>query len=105
MGSNFDLSVSLYTNFSCHQRQEKLQKKRRLRGEGSCPRKSEHAAFSRPATSSPLKKPLSCRQSRQKGFIAFKKVKSLFQFRAVAVILMKLKALSRKRPFPKGKLW
>ena len=48
-------------------------KKRRSRGEGSRPRKSEHAAFSRSATSSPLKEPLSCRQSRQKGFIDFNK--------------------------------
>ena len=34
MISIFDLYVCLYTNFSCHQRQEKLQKKRRSRERG-----------------------------------------------------------------------
>ena len=52
----------------------------------------------------PLRHPSPVGKSRQKGFIDFKKVKSLFQFRTVAVILIKPKALSRKRPFPKGKL-
>ena len=57
--SNFDLSNYFFTNFSCQQRQEKLQKKRRLRERGSRSGKSEHAAFSFTSTSSLPYEPLS----------------------------------------------
>ena len=74
MISNFDLSVRLLLTFLVNSDNENSlryasarkckhllsPKKRRLRGRGSCDEKRSGAAFFTPATSSPLKKPLTC---------------------------------------------